>query len=185
MNTEFSLIRMALTYLLSIIIGLFILIFITNIHLLYFIKIVFYRGVFLSFLSTCILAVAGLLLYKRMRIDLPTLVGAIATSLSFNLCFLVLFPVTVDRSISVFLLARIESNPNGLSEKELTQIFMKEYIINMTQIHRRIEEQNLSGNINIVNDRIYISNQGSNFLKTSRVISNLFDTDKRFVGEKK
>jgi hypothetical protein len=110
-----------------------------------------------------------------------TIIGAVFTSLALNVCFLVLFPVTIDRSISVFLLARIEAG-QPLTAAQLQQGFADEYIVEMQQIPRRVREQAISGNIDVAADgAITLTPRGKRFNALARRASVWFGTDPRFV----
>ncbi len=148
------------------------------------VDILFYRGLVLCGVSAVLL---GLLLAAASRylttMEPATIVAAVAVSLSFNLMFLIVLPVTIDRSISVFLLAEIEarqaSSPNTT---QLEKAFVEHYVHDMRQIDRRVHEQALSGNITVNKGKIQLTPRGRRFLDLARVLARLFRTDPRFVG---
>ncbi|WBQ16834.1 hypothetical protein [Sphingobium yanoikuyae] len=143
-------------------------------------SILFYRGVMIAGLTAAIMLVGGLML-GRWRPAVPTLVGAIALSLAFNICFLITFPVTFDRSITMFLLARIERQDGQLDARALGDVYTREYLGEMRQIDRRVEEQTMSGNIRVEQGRIHITPQGRRLLSGGRLIGGWFGADPRFV----
>lgn len=146
-------------------------------------EILFYRGLLLAGLVAA--ALLGLLLQARRWHPLATatVMGAVFTSLALNVCFLVLLPVTVDRSISVFLLARIEFR-QPLTAAELEQLFEDEYLGEMQQIPRRVREQAISGNIAVAADgSIRLTGRGRAFNALARRASAWFGTDSRFVDD--
>jgi hypothetical protein len=148
------------------------------------ISILFYRGTFLALTAALLVAILFFFTAKRVSsIDLSSAVGAVMLSLSFNICFLVLFPVTIDRSVTVFLLSRIDASGHPVSERELQQIFESEYLGQMQQIHRRVKEQRLSGNIEVSQGKIALTSNGKRFLSVSRTIGSWFGTDSRFVND--
>ncbi|WP_313808776.1 hypothetical protein [Sphingobium sp.] len=172
---------LALAYALTTAIGFLLYIGLIRSPLLATVSILFYRGVVIAGLTALLLFGAGLSLRRRLRLDPPTLVGAIALSLSFNLCFLITFPVTFDRSITMFLLARIERHDGEFDARGLEQIYVREYLGDMRQIDRRVQEQALSGNIRVDRGRIHITPQGRRLLEGGRVIGGWFGADPRFV----
>jgi hypothetical protein len=144
-------------------------------------EILFYRGLLLALVTAA--AVGGTLIgaRSRVRIDLSTGIGIVMTGLAFNVCFLVLFPVTIDRSISVFLLSRI-ADEQPLTTPALQQRFADEYLGRMDQIPRRVREQALSGNIALDrNGAIRLTDRGRTFLVLAKAASGWFRTDPRFV----
>lgn len=147
------------------------------------IPILFYRGIVLA---VCAAIATGLLaiVATRRTAGTPLIVPAVALSLSLNLCFLVILPVTVDRSISVYLLSTIERHDrNGIDATHLEAAFLDGYVSGMGAIDRRIAEQSQSGNITV--DRtghIRLTPQGERFMRLSRFVATTFGTDPRFVG---
>ena len=176
-----TLFQLGLFYLATILTGFLVFIALVRSPLLGGVDILFYRGVALAGLTALLLLVAGGLLVRRWKLDLSTLVGAIALSLSFNICFLITFPVTFDRSITMFLLARIERHDGELDAARLEQLYIREYLGSMHQIDRRVTEQALSGNIRVEAGRIYIMPQGRRLLAGGRLVGGWFGADPRFV----
>jgi len=147
--------------------------------------ILFYRGIELAFVTAAILAGASAMLaYRWWRsLDWTLILAATSMSLAFNLCFLTVIPVTLDRSISVFLLARMEAaGPHGLSQAEARKLFIDDYVVGMDQIGRRYDEQLKSGNIELRDGRAVVSPQGARFLRFARTVSKAMHTDPRFVN---
>lgn len=181
MKTLHILIQLAFSYLATLAAGFLLYLLLIRSPLLSDLDILFYRGVMIAALAAMLMGVAGLVATQWVRVALPTLVGAIALSLSFNLCFLITFPVTFDRSITMFLLARIERNDGKLDASGLEQLYIREYLHDMRQIDRRIAEQSLSGNLRVSNGRIFLTPQGHSLLTYARRVGGWFGADPRFV----
>lgn len=146
------------------------------------IPILFYRGVLLAALVAIATGIAGAWLGSRIR-DPSLAVSAVAVSFSLNVCFLVLLPVTVDRSVTVYLLATVEQQRNGITSPALEHAFVGGYVRDMHAINRRIDEQSQSGNLTVGEDgKVRLTAQGRRFMDFSRVIARLFGTDPRFVS---
>jgi hypothetical protein len=143
--------------------------------------ILFYRGLLLAGLVAAVLAVCLVLAGRKLGLDPQTIIGAVFCSAALNVCFLVLFPITIDRSISVYLLARIEAEP-GMTADELSERFEDGYLRRMRQIDRRVFEQQLSGNITVTDGEIRMTRGGERFLAFARTMAVWFDTDRRFVN---
>ena len=91
---------------------------------------------------------------------------------SLNLCFLVVLPVTIDRSISVFLLGEMAAHPDrSYSAADLRTLFKDTYVDGFQQIERRVDEQERSGNIRRVGAGYEISPQGRAFVHLSADIA--------------
>lgn len=149
------------------------------------IDILFYRGVVLCALAA-VLTVA-LLWYVGARWKIATIRDAIAAgvlSFGLNLAFLVLAPVTVDRSVSVFILGYMATEPDKpMSVADLRGVFEQRYLGDWRQIERRMEEQTISGNVTPSGSGYVLTSRGRGFLATSKVIAWMFDTDPRFVTQ--
>jgi hypothetical protein len=144
------------------------------------ITILFYRGVVLAVVTALVTALIASWPARRTG-DSSLPLAAAVLSLSFNICFLVLLPVTVDRSVSVYLLSTIERRQ--MSPAELQRAFIDGYVVKMGAIDRRIDEQRKSGNITVAPDgKVSLTKQGERFMDFSRLIARLFGTDPRFVS---
>ena len=147
------------------------------------ITILFYRGVALAVGAAILIGLVAAMLARRSG-DSSLAIAAAALSLSFNICFLVLLPVTVDRSVSVYLLSTIEQHQKtGMKPAALQSAFVDGYVVKMGAIDRRIDEQKRSGNVTVSEDgKVRLTPQGQRFMNLSRLIARLFHTDPRFVG---
>jgi len=145
------------------------------------VKILFYRGVILALLAAAVVFVAFALLFRGR--DPALVIASAAVSFSLNVCFLVLLPVTVDRSVTVYLLSTIDRQDDRvLNSTALEQAFIKGYVVDMRAIDRRIDEQRRSGNISVGTDgKVRLTGQGRRFMRFSRMVARLFGTDPRFV----
>jgi hypothetical protein len=147
------------------------------------ITILFYRGVLLALAAAVVVGISSAWFARRAG-DESLPIAAAAVSLAFNICFLVLLPVTVDRSISVYLLATIDGRQQGgITRKELEHAFVDRYVVKMGAIDRRIDEQRKSGNVRVTPDgKVHLTDQGKGFMSLSRIVARLFGTDPRFVS---
>jgi hypothetical protein len=147
------------------------------------ITILFYRGVALAAIAAVITGAVAVWIGRGSKHG-SVAIAASAVSLAFNICFLVLLPVTIDRSISVYLLATIERQPqSGINSTDLERAFVGDYVVKMGAIDRRIDEQRRSGNITMSPDgKVQLTDQGRRFMAFSRVVGRLFGTDPRFVS---
>jgi hypothetical protein len=90
----------------------------------------------------------------------------------------VVFPVTFDRSVSTYLLAKIaeQEDLSGIKIEELKTVFVQDYVQDRRAIERRMKEQIISGNVAFspVNS-IVLTDRGRLFLKVGRFVSFLYD----------
>ena len=163
-----ALARLALIYAGVLILGFLAYIGLIRTPLLAGVEILFYRGVLVAAILALLLIMAGIGAHRWLR-------------LAYNISFLIVFPVTFDRSITMFLLARIERQDGQLDATALERLYIRQYLGDMRQIDRRIAEQAQSGNIEVRNGHIRITPQGRRLLQGARVVGDWFDADPRFV----
>jgi hypothetical protein len=148
--------------------------------------VMFFRGLVLAAATFLVLFALGLLA-TRVRPSYGFMgrdaFSAAVLSLSFNVCFLVVVPVTVDRSISVFMLGEMANAPDHLfSSAEMSRIFTKVYVGDLAQIDRRMHEQSVTGNVEQLQDGYRITPRGRRFIAAAKVTSRLFGGDPRFAS---
>jgi amino acid transporter len=147
------------------------------------IKVLFYRGIVIAILIGVIVFIFSAILAIRGALHTSMALAAAAVSTSINLTVLIIFPVTIDRSVTVFLLGHMAHHPQqSFSAHDLESHFIKVYLGTFQQMQRRMDEQELSGNIQGVGAMRYrISPQGEQFIAMSRTVAWAFGTDSRFV----
>lgn len=149
------------------------------------IDILFYRGLVLC--AVAFLAVTAGVAWAGKRTGLASLSDAIAAgclSLGFNLAVLVILPVTVDRSISVFMLGYMAAGPGETyTPRDMEAAFQRIYLGDFQQIPRRLAEQERSGNLVRDGAGYRITAQGESFIRFSRRIGWLFDADPRLASQ--
>jgi hypothetical protein len=142
--------------------------------------ILFYRGVVLC----AVAAVATAFLFARF-VTAREAVAAAVLVFGLDIAFVVVLPVTVDRSISVFILATMEAEPGRVfSTAEVEHAFTVVYVGDMQQIERRMHEQERSGNVRRVDGGYVLTPQGRAFVAFGRRVGDLFGADRRLIDAK-
>ncbi|MCB1545444.1 MAG: hypothetical protein KDJ30_14540 [Rhodoblastus sp.] len=151
--------------------------------------VLFYRGLVALAVTAILLFILSALVLPRLARALPlraddSLGGAIVAASMLSSVF-VLGPVTVDRSISVFMLSQFESAGKPLTVDDVREKFVKTYVVEWDQMNRRLKEQQVSGNLEPAGgDAWKLTAQGRRFMEIARWMSWLVDADPRFVGRK-
>lgn len=149
-------------------------------------SILFYRALAILALSLPLLALLmgwiATRLPSRLAVTPRDAVGASVVAASMLVAFFIVGPVTVDRSISVFMLSRFELSADGMSEKQARDAFVDTYVDGWRQIERRIQEQEASGNLERGPNGWRLTPQGRAFMGQARTLSRLFGGDPRFVN---
>lgn len=144
-----------------------------------------YRGVVLLTMSGGILAVLLLLfryyLYKKLEIK-----DILLMSLTFCCIQMVLFtliPVTVERSVSVFMLSYMSEHQDTVfTKEEIEEVFIDKYVEEFGAFEKRFHEQDVTGNIEKVDDGYVITKRGKFMVAAFRLVGKLFDTDRRLLN---
>lgn len=148
--------------------------------------ILFYRGLLLlivAFLLTLAATAPLAGLGHAWGLRRRDAVGACVLSLSLNLSAFVILPVTVDRSVSVFLLGQMAAHPDESFDAERARtVFDAVYLGTFRQMERRLAEQTASGNVTPTADGYVITPQGRAFIRFAGVVAKLFRTDTRLIA---
>ncbi len=132
----------------------------------------FYEGVFCLLISSFLC----LLLYKKSE-NLKYVLLLLLTSFSINLSFFVLFPVALERSISVNMLREINLE-YGESEFNFNQVLEinNSFTSSSEFTQKRIDEQMVSGNIVMNESGNYsMTKLGKLTLKLFELVSSIYD----------
>jgi ribosomal protein S19E (S16A) len=167
---------------LAVILGAAILVALLATGVLAGMTILFYRALALLAITLPILALVMALIARKTLAPRDAVSSAIVAG-SILVAFFIVGPVTVDRSISVFMLSRFENAPGGvMSEKAARDAFVQTYIDDWRQIERRLQEQETSGNLRRGPEGWRLTPQGQSFMDKARLLSRLFAGDPRFVN---
>jgi len=100
-----------------------------------------------------------------------------------NTVLFVLVPVTVERSVSVFMLSYMDENSDQkFSEKDVQDIFTSKYVVDYGAFEKRFNEQIATGTLVDNGDGTYsITDSGRRIVKMFRIVADWFNTDKRLV----
>ncbi len=141
--------------------------------------VLFYRGFTIMMITAVIIGVMSVVFSRIRKIRTETLVASLVFSASLHLVFFVLFPVTFDRSVTMFLLNDADKNTEnricrGLPEEVLRNDLIESYVFSQGAVSRRMEEQMLSGNISGTKKCRYLTPQGKYFLRFSEIVSRIY-----------
>ena len=142
-------------------------------------SVLFYRGLGLLFTTLLIIFLVLIALRIKLKLNFETMIAALIMSFSINLVFFVVFPVTFERSVTMYLLNRLNltkqsQNCQGLSKNDLEKDFIKNYLIKNQAMEKRIIEQKIINMINEKDNCISISPRGRSFLDFSRIIEKIY-----------
>ncbi len=142
-------------------------------------KVLFYRGLALLILVTLITIGLVIFFKKKLKIGTETAWAAIIVSAAINLALFITFPITYDRSITMYLLDRLNNPPSnslckGYTESELEQRLLTEYIQKNQALKKRLHEQSVIKFIQQDNQCITITDKAKRFLQVSEIIKKIY-----------
>lgn len=176
--------RIVVFYLFLIFAGMIIFPVIYNFNFFNSWNIIFYRGVAIAILCALIQIV---LIWQAIRL-LPIKLLSFrdnlcitALSLTFNLSFFIIFPVTLERSISTFLLSSLSQNESdGLTQAQMEDRFIQIFVKEKGAISERMREQIASGNVVKVGDNYILTEQGRAFIRISEDIKKIYKIQPKY-----
>jgi hypothetical protein len=147
------------------------------------ISILFYRGLVLIAVGEVFCFAVLLLARRKWPVwKVRDAVSACAFAGGIAVCLLIVLPVTIDRSISVFMLTQMAAQPDHtFTPSELRTLFVDVYVERYGQVERRLEEQDVSRNVSHTANGFRITPQGIAFVRFARLLAIVFQTDRRFV----
>jgi len=100
-----------------------------------------------------------------------------------NTVLFTLIPVTVERSVSVFMLSYMEENSDQtFTQDSVGDVFTEKYVTDYGAFEKRFVEQVATGTIEENADGSYsITERGKFIVKMFRTVAEWFDTDRRLV----
>ena len=141
-------------------------------------KVLFYRGNMLLASTFLLLLIISLIFSKKIKISYESLFAALVMSASIHLALFVVFPVTFDRSVTMYLLNRLNSSHSpscqGLAPKQMENLLIDEYVKKDQAISRRIKEQSIINTIQSNNQCVSLTDRGQKFLTFSELIKQLY-----------
>ncbi|MGB9707283.1 MAG: hypothetical protein ACPL1D_00825 [Microgenomates group bacterium] len=143
-----------------------------HLPILTFIRIFFYRGIILLFINTLIWMF--FLIYLK-KFPLERIISLILISFSINLSVFVVFPVTFERSVTMYLLTRINDSGQCISKDQLEKDLINEYIIKGKALNKRIEEQSAINFLKEKDDCIISTEKNKMFIEFSKFVNKLYN----------
>ena len=140
-------------------------------HFVYFnffrVDVVFYSSMKISIYTALGLGL-GLLLWRLMRLQVFEKACLIIITLCLGYIFSISVPTVIDRSLSFYLLEKIDQRGGGIRADAFEEIFIKEYMIEHRLVDVRLTEQLESGTIEISEDGcVLLTPKGALFVRFS------------------
>jgi len=138
------------------------------------IRVLFYRGIILLAL-TAVLSwpIFCFLNRKFFHLFRETITAFLILSFSLHLSFFVIFPVTFERSVTIYLLEKIACH-QCLAKETLNQFLINEYVLENRAVDKRIGEQEIIGFLQETDNCVKMLPRGKLFLKIVKITKKLY-----------
>lgn len=171
----------AVTFIVSWIIYLILI----NSKIFNFIDIYFYKSI-VVLIVTCIVMLIVEIFIKYIRKDIcdyKDIILSITIIMCINMVCLSSAVVSLDRSLSVFMLSYMAKEDRTYTEQEIERIFQETFVEKYGMLDRRFWEQLESGNIEKVPGGGYeLTDRGVWFTKVFKIVGKLYNVDDRFIN---
>ena len=141
---------------------------INAIHFYFFnVNVILYTLLFDLIISLLVVVIGLAVINKNFYLNknlLITILFLIATSQTLVIYAFVV-PTAIERSLSVYLLEKLESNKGALSISDFNIIAKKEYFNDMKVVETRINEQITTGSIIIDSGKVVLTDKGKALIK--------------------
>lgn len=138
-----------------------------------------YRGVGLLGVTAFIISLLAVCFGRPLAMYWQTIVAAIIISIAMHMSMFVVFPVTFERSVTMFTLESLQSAKTnvcgGLSKKSMEEKLIQDYVIGRDAMAKRIEEQSIIHMIEKNNDCYTVTDQATRFLQFSHIVKSIYN----------
>lgn len=151
-------------------------------------RVLFYRAVSLLIIVGAVFSIIVIIFARRgkiIKLAVQDVLIAVVIPLCLNMTFLSLVTVSIDRSISVFILAYMAENKDrAWTEEDITDLFLNVYMDKYKAMDRRFDEQLITGSIEKIEGEkgaYQITDKGVFLINCFRLVGNVFPVDNRFL----
>ena len=152
---------------------------------LYPAPIIYYEGIWIIMTMIALIIGSGLslaLLTSNSKTFASYIILGVFIGAAGSYAFHITLPTLLDRSISMFILALLDSS--DLTMPEVQCNFIRQFIIKDKAIEKRVGEQIATGNLRIEDGRLQITNQGKILTSSWLNLADVFSVTKDFVKVK-
>ncbi|EHL15453.1 hypothetical protein HMPREF9629_01842 [Peptoanaerobacter stomatis] len=145
----------------------------------------FYRAIFLLF-TVSILVFITLVSLKRIEkieINYRDVFTSVLIFFSIMMVIISTVLVSLDRSISVFIISDMRQNEQHIfTKEEIENRFLNIYVKKYGAMDQRIEEQIVTGTIEKIGNGYRITDKGKILINIFKLISDIFPVDGKFLN---
>lgn len=154
-----------------------------HIKALNFTHIYFYDGILRLLCLIPVIITTEIVARRLVGFDYKDIVLSVAVFVLINALWLSLCVVSLDRSLSVFLLCYMNEQEKAVPKDEIEQYFDKVFVEKYGMLERRFDEQIASGNMEYSSEDngYHLTKRGVLFVKIFKSVGDLYNVDTRFT----
>lgn len=152
-----------------------------HIPFLAFTGIFFYDSILRVLIVAIILGAVEVIIRKQLKLDSKDIFISLSIFMLVNLLWLLVCIISLDRSLSVFILCYMDEYQNDMSEDDIEEVFQEVFVEKYGMLERRFHEQIKTGNITCEEGKYRLTDRGRGFVKIFRKMSHIYNVDKRFT----
>jgi amino acid transporter len=140
-----------------------------------YLKIIGFVHIFFILAAIALIKIKKYVRFKSF-FHLPKTIISSIISLLLTYSFVLTFPVTIDRSFSVYLLGYLYSSGGKLTVEQLDD-GVKRYFFDRHMINKRLEEQVATGSIVITGRQVTMTETGNRIVLMNKLVGKIFKLD--------
>lgn len=133
-------------------------------------EIIFYEGIYMAFIF-CVLV----FFFKKLNLDKTLVLFLI------SIYFWSIVPTILDRSVSITVLGSLSSSKQ-LTIEELNTQFIRTYVYDNEAVKKRILEQKFNKNINLIDNKYFLTKKGDFTKKIIIFTTELFNIPTDYIS---
>lgn len=154
------------------------------VHVLYFpVAVIFYSALLDAFLAALVLAVFLYWLPCRYGIDWLAKVLLFVIWLLGGYAFAISVPTVIDRSLSMYILEKLDQRGGAIREESFRDVFVNEYMNEYRLIDVRLTEQVASGTVVIDDGCVKLTERGREIARFTRFFRTHFLARNRLLND--
>jgi len=176
-----------LFHIVAFLIGWLLYIAIIQLGIFDFVEVFFYKTILILIITGMVLLIGELLLkhfWKKAIFDYKDVILSFVLFMSINMVWLSTIVVSLDRSLSVFVLSYLAQENRSYTEEELDDVFQTVFIEKYGMLDRRFWEQLESGNIEQDENGYKLTERGEGLVDIFKAVGKLYKVDERFISPK-
>lgn len=149
------------------------------------VQVLMYRGIIFIVISAVLNIILSIIIKRMLFKELNgfDMFSIVVFYMSVTMVFFILVPVTVERSVSVYMLSYADESDTNFTKSDIENSFIDIYLKDFGAFDKRFDEQIETGTIEKVNDNEYrLNDRGRFIVRLFRFIANVFNTDKKLVN---